>query len=90
MKRFKNTDSPTNKEWDELFATNKEFKEGDIVEYNHSICVVKERLFYHPFKKDIIYKLNYIYTGETTHASSTYMMSIGTFVDDILYKGSTK
>ena len=95
MRRFKDTNSLTHAEWEEVFSFPKEFDIGDIVECR---SVINPELFIWkvielmPYKKgdDVVYKVKSLLNGTLACFSSTFLQPIGTFVDDEIFtKGVT-
>ena len=89
MRRFNNLDL-TDEEWDEIIYWPKEFKKGDIVE-NESARGSKKGHVWEVVRKvgndgeDDLYELKNLNSGEHGWATSKFMYSIGTFIDDETY-----
>lgn len=90
MRRFKDTNSPTYTEWEEIFSFPKEFNVGDIVECASVLnpeLIVWEVIELMPYKKgdDVVYKVKSLVNGTLACFSSTFLKPIGTFEDDEIW-----
>ena len=84
----------TKEEWDEIFIYPKHFEPGDIVENSsaggseeggNNVWEVVEAS-YTLINDDIVYLLKHLRNHKLGRASSTFILPIGTFIDDKPYK----